>query len=177
MTDLGWSNVQFRQVSDTGQFTLQGNDLTGTIVLTDAAKVKHEINVVINWRVSANGNVNTLVAYATGSTNYELATKTGTTTVIPLVDGKSTGYDFLGLTFNGSTLTQKNGEATGNAATKSVVDELNGYLALQPQLTVSDLTVDEDGKTATVTVTLSKATSDLVTVKYATVDGTAIAGK
>lgn len=177
MTELGWSNLQFRQVSDTGQFTLQGNDLTGTIVLTDANNIKHEIDVVINWRVSANGKTNTLVAYATGPATHVLTTKTGTTSIVPLVDGKSTGYDFLGLTFNGMTLTQKNGEATGNAATKDVVNELNGYLAMQPQLTVADVVVDEDAGVAIVTVKLSKATSDKVTVKYATVDGTAGAGK
>ena len=41
---------------------------------------------------------------------------------------------------------------------------------------VEDITIGETGGTATVTVTLSKASSSAVTIDYQTVDGTALAG-
>ena len=45
-----------------------------------------------------------------------------------------------------------------------------------PALSVADLSVSEDGGTATVTVSLSAAAAQTVTVDYATTDGTATAG-
>ncbi|WP_409265580.1 beta strand repeat-containing protein [Massilia sp. BHUDP2] len=177
LKDLGWSNFQFQQVSESSQFTLQGNDLTGRILITDAAGKQHTIDAVINWRTPS-GDVSTMVAYATGSTAYTLATTTGTLTIAPLVpNAKNPAHTFLGLTFNGRTLDIQGGMVSGNAAANNVLGDLNTYLANQPQLTVSDISVDEDSGMATVTVTLSKASTDTISVKYATQDGTAAQGK
>lgn len=177
LKDLGWSNFQFQQISESSQFTLQGNDLKGRILITDAAGKQHTIDAVINWRAPS-GDVSTMVAYATGTTSYTLATKTGSATIAPLVpNAKTPTHSFLGLTFNGQTLDIQNGTVSGNAAANNVLDSLNAYLANQPQLTVSDVSVDEDTGMATVTVTLSKGSNDPITVKYATQDGTATQGK
>jgi len=177
LTALGWSNFQFQQATNNGQFGgSQGNDLSGTILITDAAGVQHAINGVINWRAPS-GSVSTMVFYATGTTNHVLATSGGGTKVIdPNTEVNGDSHSFIGLTFNGQSLAISGGKVTGNAATTGLLSSLNEYLAAQPQLTVGDVTVNEGAGMATVTVTLSKATSDTVTVKYATQNGSASAG-
>lgn len=174
---LGWSNFQFQQATDNGLFGgTQGNDLSGTILITDALGVQHRIDGVINWRAPS-GDVSTVVFYATGSTFHSLAVSGGgTRTIDPFTEVKGDPHSFVGLTFNGETLAIEGGEVNGNAATKGLLESLNTYLANQPQLRIGDVTVNEGAGTATVTVTLSKPTTDVVTVKYATQDGTGSAG-
>ncbi len=172
---LGWSNLQFVQSTDNGQFGgTQGNDYTGTILVTDANGVQHAIDGVINWRAPS-GAVSTIVFYATGS-SHTLATTTGTYVVDPFTEQNGDPHSFIGLTFNGQALTITGGKVTGNAATSGLLSTLNTYLADQPQISVSDVAVNEGSGMATVTVTLSKATSDTVTVNYTTGNGTAAAG-
>jgi hypothetical protein len=177
LKSLGWSNFQFQQETDNGLFGgTQGNDLSGTLLITDAAGVQHRIQGVINWRAPS-GAVSTMVFYATGATNEKLATTTGTYTIDPYTEANGDPHSFIGLTFNGKTLTIANdGTVSGNAATSGLLDSLNDYLASQPQLTLADATVTEGAGTAAVMVKLSKASTDTVTVKYTTVDGTAKAG-
>lgn len=175
LTSLGWSNFQFVQTTNNGLFGgTQGNDYSGTILITDAANVQHRIDGVINWRAPS-GNVSTMVFYATGA-SHTLATTTGTYFIDPYTETNGDPHSFIGLTFNGQTLAISGGKVTGNAATTGLLDTLNTYLANQPQLTVSDVTVNEDGGYATLTVALSKASTDTVTVKYTTQPGTATAG-
>ena len=82
---LGWSNFQFQQSTDNGQFGgTQGNDLSGTILVTDALGVQHQIEGVINWRAPS-GTVSTMVFYATGNVNHALATSGGGTWKVLLV--------------------------------------------------------------------------------------------
>ena len=51
LSALGWTNLQFQQSTNNGQFGgSQGNDLSGTILVTDSAGVQHRIDGVINWR-------------------------------------------------------------------------------------------------------------------------------
>ena len=108
--------------------------------------------------------------------SHTLATTTGTYFIDPYTETNGDPHSFIGLTFNGQTLAISGGKVTGNAATTGLLDTLNTYLANQPQLTVSDVTVNEDGGYATLTVALSKASTDTVTVKYTTQPGTATAG-
>ncbi|KQV86646.1 hypothetical protein ASD15_29080 [Massilia sp. Root351] len=176
LTAKGWSNFQFSQVTNNGQFGgSQGNDYSGTILITDAAGVQHAIDGVINWRTPS-GAVSTIVFYATGSA-HTLATAGGGSYVIdPYTEVNGDARSFIGLTFNNATLAINNGSVTGNAATNGLMSALNTYLADQPQLSVSDATVDEAAGTVSVTISLSKASADTVTVKYATEDGSAGAG-
>ncbi|WP_305089250.1 Calx-beta domain-containing protein, partial [Massilia sp. YIM B04103] len=175
LTTYGWSNFQFRQSSDNGQFGgSQGNDYSGTILITDANGVQHAIDGVINWRAPS-GSVSTIVFYATGA-SQTLATSSGTYLIDPFSGANGDPRTFIGLTFNGQTLNISGGQVNGNAATSGLLPSLNTYLAAQPQLTVGDVVVDEGAGIATVTVTMSKVSSDTVTVKYSSADGSASAG-
>ncbi|WEF31939.1 Calx-beta domain-containing protein [Pseudoduganella chitinolytica] len=171
MSALGWSNVQFQQDTSNGSF----GGTQGTILITDAAGITHRIDSVIAWR-APNGTPSTMVFYATGPATHTLATTGGGAVV---VDPKSLDandpHSFLGLTFNNQTLTITGGVVSGNASTTGLMSELNTYLAAQPQLSIGDAVIDESAGVATVTVTLDKASSDTVTVRYATTDGTASA--
>jgi len=172
LTALGWSNFQFSQISNNGQFGgSQGNDYTGTIIVTDANGVEHSIDGVINWRAPS-GSVTTMVFYATG-VSHTLATSSGTYTVDPWNQSSGDPHTFIGLTFNGTTLTITGGQVSGNAATSGLLDSLNTYLANQPQISISDLSINEGSGSALLTVSLNKASADPVTVAYQTANGTA----
>ncbi|MCC6071968.1 Calx-beta domain-containing protein [Massilia sp. GCM10020059] len=177
LTALGWSNFQFQQATTTGLFGgSQGNDLSGTILLTDALGVQHRIDGVINWRAPS-GDVSTMVFYATGSTNHTLATTGGGFKVIdPNTEANGDAHSFIGLTFNGQSLAISGGKVSGNAATTGLLASLNEYLLAQPQLSLADVSANEAAGFATITVSLSKATTDTVTVKYSLQDGSAHAG-
>lgn len=177
LTALGWSNFQFQQATTTGQFGgSQGNDLSGTLLITDAAGVQHRIDGVINWRAPS-GAVSTIVFYATGNTNRVLATNSGTYTIDPNTEANGDPHTFIGMTFNGQALAISNdGKVTGNAATSGLLAALNTYLAAQPQLSVGDAVVNEADGTAYVTVTLNKTSTDTITVRYSTENGSATAG-
>ncbi|WP_374362297.1 Calx-beta domain-containing protein [Pseudoduganella danionis] len=175
LSTLGWSNLQFVQASDNGQFGgTQGNDYSGTILVTDANNVQHAIDGVINWRAPS-GSVSTIVFYATGN-SHTLATSSGTYVVDPFTQANNDPHSFIGLTFNGMTLSISGGSVTGNAATSGLLSALNTYLASQPQITIGDVTVNENAGTATVTVSLSRVSTDTVTVDYSTSNGSATAG-
>ncbi|WUR13369.1 Calx-beta domain-containing protein [[Empedobacter] haloabium] len=177
LTSLGWSNLQFQQATNNGQFGgSQGNDYSGTIIVTDALGVVHRINGVINWRAPS-GDVSTIVFYATGAPETLAKAGGGTVTVDPWTGANNDPHSYIGLTFNGQSLTIGNdGTVSGNAATQGLLASLNTYLNNQPHLTVGDAVVNEAAGTATVTITLDKVTADTVTVKYATQNGTASAG-
>ena len=72
---------------------------------------------------------------------------------------------------NGATL----GDATGTATIIDDDTETPPVETVLPVVSIEDATVDEGG-TAELAVTLSKASEQAVTVSYATVDGTAAAG-
>ncbi|MBA5637911.1 hypothetical protein H3H37_12685 [Duganella sp. LX20W] len=173
MSALGWSKLQFAQTTDNGQFGgTQGNDYSGQIIVTDALGVVHTIDGVINWRAPS-GAVSTMVFYATGSGQTLATAGGGTYTIDPFTEQNGDPHTFLGLTFNGATLSISGGDVTGNAATSGLLSTLNTYLAAQPQLSIGDASVNESDGGVDVTVTLSKASADTVTVNYATADGTA----
>ena len=64
LSDLGWSNFQFMQESTTGQLVLQGNDLVGTILITDKSGKEFALAATMNWR-TPNGGVTTPVFFLT----------------------------------------------------------------------------------------------------------------
>ena len=177
LTSLGWSQFQFVQSSDNGQFGgTQGNDLVGTILITDSAGVQHAIAGAINWRAPS-GAVSTVVFYATGSVNHTLATTNGSYVIDPFTTQNGDPHSFVGLTFNGQNLTIANDNTvSGNAATAGLLDILNNYLAAQPHLSIGNVTLDEAAGIATLTVLLSKASADTVTVGYGSADGSGTAG-
>jgi len=171
LTEYGWSNFQFTQNSSTTQFQLvvsQGNDIAGNILITDNSNVQHSISGYVKWRAPS-GSVTTMVFVPYGTTT--LATNTGTYQI------NTTKY--IGLTFNGSTLTIPTTggnayEVTGNAATSGLLDALNSYYNAQPKFSVADISRNENVGTATVTVTLSAASGSTTSIQYTTADSTAV---
>ena len=173
---LGWTNVQFAQNSTANIFVAQGNDIIGMVLITDALGVEHTINGFIKWRAPS-GQVTTMCFQPGTGVTATLATNGN--------NGSSTytinDTKYIGLTFNGSTLTipqtgNSAGEVTGNAATSGLLDLLNNYLATFPKISVSDVSVNENAGTITITVTLSATSTNVITVAYATSNGTATAG-
>ncbi|MBP9850042.1 MAG: hypothetical protein KBC58_11460, partial [Flavobacterium sp.] len=171
---LGWTNLQFAQNSTSNIFTTQGNDIIGSVLITDATGSEKTINGFIKWRAPS-GQVTTMCFQPETGTNVTLATNgtNGTSTYI-ITDTK-----YIGLTFNGKTLsiTGVPGTVSGNAATSGLLSELNAYLATFGKLSVADVSVNEGAGTATVTVTLSASSTNVITVAYTTSNGTATAGQ
>ena len=173
---LGWTNVQFAQNSTSNIFVAQGNDIIGMVLITDNNGVEHTINGFVKWRAPS-GSVTTICFQPQTGTNLTLATNgyNGSSTY------NITDTKYIGLTFNGQTLTIPQsgngaGEVTGNAATAGLLDLLNNYLATFGKLSVADVSINEGAGTATVTVSLSATSTNSITVVYTTSNGTATAG-
>ena len=171
---LGWSNIQFTQNSSSTIFVAQGNDIIGTVLITDSNGTEHSINGFIKWRTPSGNSPTTPVFEPQTGTNITLSTNSfnGSSTYT-ITDTK-----YIGLTFNGSSLSISPvpGTVSGNAATSGLLDTLNDYLALLPKISIQDKSVNENAGSTTITVSLSVATSNTVTVNYTTVDGAALAG-
>jgi hypothetical protein len=173
--DLGWTQVQFAQNSTGNTFTEQGNDITGSVLITDDNGVQHQINGFVKWRTPSGNSPSTLVFQPASGTNEALASDPSGAWGLPSYAIDTQMY--IGLTFNGRTLSFNEGDnINGNAATSGLLESLNNYLLAQPQLSVADISVNEGDASATFTVTLSSASSDTVTVSYATSNGSASAG-
>ncbi|MEY3682991.1 MAG: hypothetical protein RLZZ289_1526, partial [Bacteroidota bacterium] len=173
---LGWTNVQFAQNSTSNIFVAQGNDIIGMVLITDNNGVEHTVNGFVKWRAPS-GTVTTICFQPQAGTNLTLATNgnNGSATY------NITDTKYIGLTFNGQTLTipqsgNNAGEVSGNAATAGLLDLLNNYLATFGKLSVADVSINEGAGTATVTVSLSATSTNSITVVYTTSNGTATAG-
>ena len=171
--EMGWTNVQFTQNSPSNVFVAQGNDIIGTVLITDKNGVEHAIAGFVKWRTPSGNSPSTMVFSPSVSDTLDtdnVGTFTGTSYAI-------SASSYIGLTFNGQSLSfSEGGSISGNAATTGLLDALNNYLAAQPKLSISDVTAGEAAGTFTFTVTLSAASADTVTVQYETHDGTASAG-
>lgn len=171
LTTLGWSNVQFVQNSPSGVFVAQGNDIIGTVLITDSSGTEVAIQGIVKWRAPSGSTITTPVFQPTTGTNVSLSTTNlGTYTI--------TDTKYIGLTYNGATLSisPEPGDVTGNAATTGILDSFNTYLGTLSKITVSDVSVSEAAGTATVTVSLSGASANTITVNYATSNVSATAG-
>jgi len=171
--ELGWTNVQFTQNSPSNVFVAQGNDIIGTVLVTDVDGTEHAIPGFVKWRTPSGSSPSTMVFQpSAGATLDTDANGTYTSATYAIA---TTSY--LGLTFNGQSLSfSEGGTVSGNAATSGLLDVLNDYLAAQPQLSVNDVAAGEGAGTVSFTVTLSAASADTVTVQYETHDGSAAAG-
>ena len=171
---LGWTNVQFMQNSPSNIFVAQGNDIIGSVLITDALGAERTIPGFVKWRTPSGNSPSTMCFQPNVGSSFTLATNglNGAATYT-ITDG-----NYIGLTFNGQTLTISSvpGTVTGNAATNGLLDALNNYLATFADMSVADVSVNESAGTVTITVTISTTVSSIVTVNYATSNGTAIAG-
>lgn len=95
-----WTNVQFIQNSSSTIFTAQGNDIPGNVIITDYSNVERSIPGFIKWRSPSGNSVSTVVFSPTSSVT--LATGASTNRTV-------TSSDYIGLTFNGMTLSYTQG--------------------------------------------------------------------
>ena len=168
---LGWSKLEFAQNSTANVFVAQGNDIIGMVRITDANGVEHSINGFIKWRAPS-GSVTTMVF--SPSQTVTLATNGSNGSATYTIS--STKY--IGLTFNGNTLTITGGEVTGNAATNGLLDALNSYLTIQPKISISNnnASVNEPAGSVTINVVLNASSTSTISANYTTADSTALAG-
>ncbi|MEG3439826.1 Calx-beta domain-containing protein [Pannus brasiliensis CCIBt3594] len=123
-------------------------------------------NTVSGYRSSA-ANGNDIIWNATNQDTLDLSPFATTS-----VTSTQSGTDLiLGLGANGS-VTIKNYFSVASTERMNI-----RYQNSPAYLSIADLTVNEGGGTASLTVTLSNAVSDTVTVNYSTADNTAIAGR
>ena len=167
LSSIGWANIQFSQNSSSTVFVAQGNDIIGNVIITDNNSIEYTIPGFIKWRTPNGGSPSTMVF--SPSASFTLSTNG--------VNGSSTyaisSSSYIGLTFNGQTLSFVNNTTiSGNAATSGLLTELNNYLATFSSITINDVVLNE-GATATITITLSIASASTITVNYTTVSGTA----
>ena len=135
---LGWTNLQFTQNSTSNIFTAQGNDIIGSVLITDASGLEKTINGFIKWRATS-GQVTTMCFQPEAGTNITLTTNgTNGSSTYTITDTK-----YIGFTFNGKTLIISGlpGTVSGNAATFGLLAELNAYLATFGKLSVADVSV------------------------------------
>jgi hypothetical protein len=181
LSSLGIHNVRFTQSSTSGQFmgATQGNDIPGNVILIDNSGVQYTIPGVINWRAPS-GTVTTMVFLPADNTNIVVATNGANGSSNYTIKGApASPYTAIGLTFNGSTLSfTDGGTVNGNAATSGLLSALNTYLGSLPSLSINNVSVTEGPGTtyAILTVTLSVASTDTVTVDYVTANNTAVSG-
>ena len=99
---LGWSNIQFTQNSPNSVFVAQGNDIIGSVLITDFAGVEFTIPGFFKWRAPS-GSPSTLVFQPSGTVSYVLATNgaNGSNTYT-ITNGSSTNSNntYIGLRFN-----------------------------------------------------------------------------
>gem|GEM_PF-5440196 len=166
LSSLGCSGIYFTQNSSSTVFMAQGNDILGSIVLTDNAGIEHEIPGFVKWRAPS-GTPTCLVFSPTGTTI--LSTNAGNYTIN---SGK-----YIGIIFNGQTVNISSGNISGNAASTGLLDVLNSYLSAFPTLTIPDYSINESEGTLTLTVSLSAPSSTEIRVRFISIDGAAIAGQ
>lgn len=175
LSALGWTNVQFTQNSSGFVFVAQGNDIPGTVLITDNLGVQYSIPGFIKWRAPSGNPITTPVFVPTSGATLATNSSNGSATYA------ITTLSYIGLTFNGQTLiiptTGNNaGKVSGNAATTGILDALNSYLGSFPTISIIDYSVNENIGTITITFTLSAASSQTVTVNFATLANTATSG-
>lgn len=176
LSALGWTNVQFTQNSPQFVFVAQGNDIPGTVLITDNSGIQSSVPGFIKWRAPSGSNITTPVFVPTSGATLSTNSSNGSPTYV------ITTSSYIGLTFNGQTLTIPTtstggttaGEVTGNAATTGILDALNAYLGSFPAISILDYTVNENVGTIVVTVTLSTTSTQTVTVNFITSNNTAL---
>lgn len=175
LTALGWSNIQFSQNSPQFIFVAQGNDIPGSVLITDFAGSEHAIPGFIKWRAPSGGNITTPVFQPTSGATLATNSSNGSATY------SITNLSYIGLTYNGDTLVipssgSNAGEVTGNAATQGILDSLNSYLGSFPTISISDSSANENVGNKVITVSLSATSSQTVTVNFNTANNTALSG-
>ena len=138
LSSYGWKNFQFTQNSPSTQFVdqgSQGNDIVGTVLITEFNDVQYTIPGYINWRAPNGGTPTTMVFIPTAFTSILSTNVSGTYSIISTTE--------IGLTFDGNAVPIISSEVQGNAATTGLLTSLNTYLSGHPKFYQNDVTVSE----------------------------------
>ena len=148
---LGVSNGYFIQNSSTGQFEVQGNDITGVVRLVSITGQVLDVDGAIVWRENAGQEI-LLFGFNPADTVPQVDLSTIGTGVSYDVDANSN----YGLIPNGGTYTAADSSSVnGNAASSGLLDALNAYLdSVQTNQPIGPVAVD-DSTTNDVTPTLT----------------------
>ena len=148
---LGVSNGYFIQNSSTGQFEVQGNDITGVVRLVSITGQVLDVDGAIVWRENAGQEI-LLFGFNPADTVPQVDLSTIGTGVSYDVDANSN----YGLIPNGGTYTAVDSSSVnGNAASSGLLDALNAYLdSVQTNQPIGPVAVD-DSTTNDVTPTLT----------------------
>ena len=162
--DLQISNAFFIQSSNNNQFIIQGNDIPGTLRLVSASNQFIDVQGAIVWREGNNPDYIGFIPATTPSFSTNLTSIGGPSYTI-------TQNSNFALVFNNKSFTFINdGSLSGNAATSSVLGDLNNYLtaftAARPSgpVTVSNQTTSSPNPTITGNVTL--ATGETFSIEF-----------
>ena len=161
-TTLGVSKAYFIQNSSTNQFFLQGNDIPGTLRLITNTNQIIDIQGAIVWREANNPNYIGFVPIPTGTFSINLSAFGGANYLI-------TENSNFALLFNNKTFSFVNGDnLSGNAASSSVLADLNAYLAttntLKPSGPVTVVSQTTSNTTPTITGTATLLAGETLTV-------------
>ncbi|WPY94480.1 hypothetical protein T8T21_15450 [Limimaricola variabilis] len=117
----------FRQVSDTGIYTAQGNDIPGVMRIITTSGEVIDVEGAINWRETAKGQLHHFGFIPTpGSPSYTLTYSGGSYLLRSETDtDKGSNY---GLRTVGSDLVHADGDSVSGNAANGLLDELNAYL-------------------------------------------------
>ena len=181
LTSLGWKNIQFTQNSASFKFIdgIQGNDILGTVLITDNLGFVHSIPGFIRWRAPNGGNITTPVFIPTSGATLATNSSNGSASYV------ITTTKYIGLTYNGDSLTITSGNVTGNSATTGILTSLNSYLdttvSSKPAGPVTVTLLNTIDTTPTLTGTATLSTGDVLTVivnnvLYTTSNGLVIIG-
>ena len=181
---LRLSNASNATISDaTGTLTITDDDVAPSLSINDVTTSnENAANATFTVTLSADSGQTETVAYATSNgTATAGADYTASNGTLTFAAGDTTK------TFTVPVLADSTDEAdetvtlTLSSASNATISDATGTLTITdddvPSLSINDVTApNENAANATFTVTLSPASDELVTVAYATSNGTATAG-
>ena len=173
------SNPVNANIADgTATGTIYENEVIPTVSVADVTVTEGQ-PATVTFTLSGASSEPVVVSYATADDDAEAGSdytvksgavtfRPGQTTRTVVIATTSDSLDESDEAFTVGILSATNAAVADGEAQVTITDDDDG-----PTISVADVTVAEDGETATFTVTLSAASNLAVTVDYATADDTA----
>ncbi|MCD4751383.1 MAG: PKD domain-containing protein, partial [Thermoanaerobaculales bacterium] len=162
------SLLVFPRISITDSSAIEGDSGSTPATFTITLDAAVSATVTVNW-ATADGS-------ATAGADYAAAS--GTVTFLPMDTSETISVDVLGdlldepdQTFFVNLSAPSNGSIVDGQGVGTITDD-----DPTPSISIADVTVDESDGAATVELTLTDVSEQMVTVSFDTADGTAAAG-